>query len=79
MEVDFIAVKGDERYYIQSCLNMNNEEVSKREKRSLYYIKDSFKKIIVTKDGLDRRKDDNGFTIIDIFDFLLDEDSLDKC
>ena len=51
----------------------------KREKRSLYYIKDSFKKIIVTKDGLDRRKDDNGFTIIDIFDFLLDEDSLDKC
>ena len=79
LEVDFIAVKGDERYYIQSCLNMNNEEVSKREKRSLYYIKDSFKKIIVTKAGLDRRKDDNGFTIIDIFDFLLDEDSLDKC
>lgn len=76
LEVDFIATKGNQKYYIQSCLNLNNE-TSLREKRSLYYIDDSFKKIIVTKDGLDLRRDENGFTIIDIFQFLLDINSLD--
>ena len=41
-----------------------------------YYIDDSFKKIIVTKDGLDVRKDENGFIIVDIFDFLLKDNIL---
>ena len=50
--------------------------IMEREKRSLYYIDDSFKKIIITKDGLDIRKDDNGFIIMDIFDFLLNDKSL---
>lgn len=77
LEVDFIANKGNQKYYIQSCLNINDQDTLEREKRSLYYIDDSFKKIIVTKDGLDVRKDDNGFTIIDIFDFLLNSNSLD--
>lgn len=76
LEVDFIATKGDQKYYIQSCLNLN-DETSLREKRSLYYIDDSFKKIIITKDGLDIRRDENGFIIIDIFRFLLDINSLD--
>ena len=77
LEVDFIANKGNQKYYIQSCLNINNSETLEREKRSLYYIDDSFKKIIVTKDGLEIRRDDNGFTIIDVFDFLLNINSLD--
>ena len=76
LEVDFIARLGDEKYYIQSCLNINNLDTMEREKRSLYYIDDSFKKIIITKDGLDIRKDDNGFIIMDIFDFLLNDKSL---
>lgn len=77
LEVDFIACKGNQKYYIQSCLNLNAETML-REKRSLYNIDDSFKKIIITKDGLDLRRDENGFTIIDIFQFLLNLDSLDK-
>ena len=77
LEVDFIASKGQQKYYVQSCLDIKNEETLAREKKSLYYIDDSFKKIIVTKDGLDVRKDENGFTIIDIFDFLLLDNSLD--
>jgi len=76
LEVDFIAIKGNQKYYIQSCLNLN-DETSVREKRSLYYIDDSFKKIIVTKDGLDVRRDENGFTIIDLFQFLLNINSLE--
>ncbi len=70
LEVDFIATKGDEKYYIQSCYNLNEDNIA-REKRSLDYIADSFKKMIVTKDGLAPRIDENGYQIIDIFDFLL--------
>lgn len=70
LEVDFIATKGDEKYYIQSCYNLNESNIA-REKRSLNHIDDSFKKIIVTKDGLAPRVDENGYQIMDIFDFLL--------
>ena len=77
LEVDFIATSNNQKYYIQSCLNINDSSTLEREKKSLYYIDDSFKKIIITKDGLDVRKDENGFTIIDIFDFLLNDNSLD--
>lgn len=76
LEVDFIATKANEKYYIQVCLNMNSNEVAMREKRSLYYIHDSFQKIIITKDGLPKRIDENGVILIDIFDFLLNENLL---
>ena len=36
-----------------------------------------FKKIIITKDGLNVRTDENGFVIMDIFDFLMNYNSLD--
>lgn len=78
LEVDFIAISGQKKYYIQSSLNIGNNKVYKREKRSLYYINDSFKKIIITKDGLKPRIDDNGIIIVDIFDFLLDVDFINK-
>ena len=71
LEVDFIATKDSQKIYVQSCLNINDENTLNREKRSLYYIDDSFKKIIVTKNGLDQYYDSNGFLIVDIFDFLL--------
>ena len=71
LEVDFIATKDSQKIYVQSCLNINDENTLNREKRSLYYIDDSFKKIIVTKNGLDPYYDSNGFLIVDIFDFLL--------
>ena len=77
LEVDFVATKGERKYYVQSCLNISDPETLRREKRSLYYIDDSFKKIIVTKDSLPVRKDESGFMIIDLFDFLLNRDSLD--
>ena len=76
-EVDFIATQGDNKYYIQSALEMNNEEKAKQERKSLVNINDSFKKIIVVKDDVKARKDDNGITTIGIFNFLLEENSLD--
>ena len=77
LEVDFIATKGDKKYYIQSCLNINDIDALNRERKSLSCINDSFKKIIITKDSLPIRRDESGFVIMDLFDFLLDFDSLD--
>ncbi len=75
-EIDFIATQGDNKYYIQSVLDMNNEEKSKQEKRSLLNVNDVFKKIIIVKDDVKPRRDENGIIIIGLFNFLLDENSL---
>ena len=71
LEVDFVASKGSKKYYIQSALSMDDPEKQRQEKKSLYNIDDSFKKIIVTKNGLKPAYDENGVLIIDLFDFLL--------
>lgn len=78
LEIDFIATLGSEKYYIQSAPAMPTEEKSLREKRSLYYIDNSFKKIVVTKNGLHATRDNRGVVTMDLFDFLLNEDSLKR-
>ena len=70
LEVDFIATLGERKYYIQSALSMSEPEKISQEKKSLNCIDDSFKKIIVTKNGLNVSKDEKGIEIIDLFDFL---------
>ncbi|WP_026670526.1 hypothetical protein [Butyrivibrio sp. AE3006] len=72
LEVDFIASKGDIKYYIQSALSMDDADKQLQEKKSLYYIDDSFKKIVVAKTGLKPSYDEKGVMIIDLFDFLMD-------
>lgn len=78
LEIDFIATLGSEKYYIQSSLAMTTEEKSLQEKRSLYYIDNSFEKIVVTKNGLHATRDNRGVITMDLFDFLLNEDSLNR-
>ncbi len=73
LEVDFVATKGSQKLYIQSALSMESMEKQEQEKRSLYYIDDSFKKIVVAKTGLNPSYDDEGILTVDLFDFLLDE------
>lgn len=77
LEVDFIAVLGSRKYYVQSALSMRDPDKAVQEKKSLYYIDDSFKKIIVTRNGLKESRDEKGILTIDLFDFLCDENSLD--
>ncbi len=48
-----------------------------QESRSLMNIDDSFKKIIVVKDNIMPRRNEEGIPTIGLFDFLLKEDSLD--
>ena len=76
LEVDFVATKGSEKYYIQSAFAMNNEEKIAQEQRSLVNISDSFKKIIIVADNIKVRRNEEGITTIGLRNFLLDENSL---
>ena len=59
LEVDFIANLGSKRYYIQSALSLSTEEKVKQEKASLTNINDSFKKIILVKDVIKVKRDED--------------------
>lgn len=76
-EVDFIVNLGTKRYYIQSAYSLPSAEKAEQEKKSLLNIDDSFKKIIIVKDRVKAFLDDNGIVTINLFDFLLNKDSLD--
>ena len=77
-EIDFIATKGNKRYYIQSALSMDDDTKEKTEIRPLKAVDDSFKKIVVSKSYGKSWIDDDGILRINLIDFLLDEDSLDR-
>lgn len=75
-EIDFIANKGNNKYYIQSALNIDTKEKKEQEEKSFMNVNDFFKKVIIVKDNIKRWRDDKGIVIMGITDFLLDEDSL---
>lgn len=77
-EIDFIATKGNKRYYIQSALSMDDDSKEKTELRPLKAVDDSFKKIVVSKSYGKSWVDDDGIIRINLMDFLLDEESLDR-
>ena len=78
LEVDFVCNSGNRRYYVQSALSIPSREKMQQEQESLVRIGDSFKKIIVVKDRTKLWRNERGIVIMDIFDFLLDRDSLDR-
>ena len=75
-EVDFVCNKADQRYYIQSAFSIPDQEKMLQEQNSLMRIADSFKKIIIVKDGIKSHYNENGVLILNLFDFLLNENSL---
>ena len=77
LEIDFVANKGNKKYYIQSAYEMLTEEKLQQEKRSLTKVNDSFKKIIVVKENVRPQIDENGIVTIGLINFLLDENSLE--
>lgn len=70
-EIDFVAVRRDERIYVQVCRNMPEE--SDREVANLLEIKDHYPKYVVTLDEL-AGGNINGVKIVHLADFLLAED-----
>ena len=77
LEVDFIAYKGNNKYYIQSAFALPDTEKKMQEERPLLNIGDSFKKIVVVGNHIKLKRDDMGITTIGIREFLLKENSLE--
>lgn len=77
LEVDFVCNKGNQRYYIQSAFSIPNAEKMAQEQASLDRIDDSFKKIIITQDRTKLWRNEKGYVIMNVLDFLLKENSLE--
>lgn len=77
LEVDFVVNQSNKRYYIQSAFALPNREKIEHEQASLVRVSDSFKKIIVVGNNSPIWRNEEGITIMGIYDFLLDENSLD--
>ena len=76
LEIDFVCNLGSERYYIQSAFSLPDNEKRAQEIRPFKTVRDSFKKIVVTKDFVPAFYDENGIMTMNVFDFLMNPDSL---
>lgn len=76
LEVDFVATKGSEKYYIQSAFALPTADKVNQEQRGLLSIPDFFRKIVVVGENIKVRRDENGIITIGLRNFLLDENSL---
>lgn len=76
-EIDFVVNQGYKRYYIQSAFAMPDREKVLQEERPFLKIQDSFKKIIIQKDCAMPYYTEEGILVMGIFDFLLNENSLE--
>lgn len=77
LEIDFVINKGHKRYYIQSTLNIDNLVKKEQGITSLKKINDSFKKIVIVRNKIIPKHDENGILYIGLEDFLLNESIID--
>lgn len=76
-EIDFVATLGSKKYYIQSAYDIPNQDKWLQETKSFDKITDSFKKIIIVRNPIVPRQSEKGYLIISLFDFLLNQNSLE--
>lgn len=77
LEVDFVCNLGSARYYIQSAYSIPDAGKRAQEVRPFQKIDDSFKKIVITRDIVPARYDENGVLTLNIYDFLLNPASIE--
>lgn len=77
-EIDFVVNKGTKKYYIQSALNVSDPNKLQTEMRPLKKTNDFFKKILIVKTSMKPWVDDSGILHLGLYDFLLNEDSLEQ-
>lgn len=73
MEIDFVANKGDARYYVQSAYGIPDAEKREQEVRPFRSVRDGFRRILVTGEEIIPYTDSEGVLNVGIRRFLLDE------
>lgn len=76
LEIDFICNKGSQRFYVHSAYSLSDEAKVAQEQRPFKKVDDNFKKIIITKEGFAPHYNADGVLMMNVYDFLLDPDSL---
>ncbi len=77
LKIDFIAEKLDKVIYIQSAMFIPDEDKMIQETRPFKYVNNAYKKVIITKYDGSGNYDENGVLHLNLFDFLLNINSLD--
>lgn len=70
-EIDFIAFKNHRMYYIQVASDISNPLTRQREQKPYIALNDQIQKLIVINKPIKETRDEFGFTIIGLADFLL--------
>lgn len=77
LEVDFVTNMGNQRYYIQVAYDLSTEEKQQQEYNSFRNIPDSFKKIVLVNGTSKPWRNEEGYVIMGMKYFLLNNDSLE--
>lgn len=75
-EIDFVANRGQDRYYIQCAYSLDDSDKRERETRPFGKINDAFAKVIITYGYGKPMRDSDGIMTIGLYNFLTDADSL---
>ncbi len=76
LPVDFAAIKGTKRFYVQVAWQLYDDEAVDKELFSMRHIYDSFPKIVIVRDDVEPHHTRDGYLIIGLKDFLLDPQSI---
>ena len=71
LEIDFIALKHDERSYIQVCQTISDEKTRERELRPFRQLLGNGRRLLVTGDPMPRTETEEA-VIMNIIDFLME-------
>ena len=77
LEIDFIANQGNKRFYIQSAYDIPTSEKMEQETKSFDKVDDSFKKILIVEKSMKPRRNEKGYLMLGVKEFLLDPNSLE--